>query len=69
MGQVRSGESKAGHRRYVIAVFSGMRGACIECVCVVPPAGGFPVPGLRPRKLGCVLCPLPVRELGFGDGG
>ena len=37
MGQVWSGESKAAHRRYVIAVLSGMRGACIECVCVVPP--------------------------------
>ena len=72
MRQVRSGESVAVHRRYVIAVLSGMRGACIVCVCVCvrsPPAGGFPVPGLRPRKLGCVLCPLPVHELGFGDGG
>ena len=70
MGQVWSGESKAAHWRYVIAVLSWMRGACIECVCVwSPPAGGFPVPGLRPRKLGCVLCPLPVRGLGFGDDG
>ena len=69
MGQVLSGGSEAAHRRYVIAVLSGMRGACIECVCVVPPAGGFPVPGVRPRKLGCVLFPLHVRGLGFGDGG
>ena len=68
MGQVRSDKFEAVHRRYVIAVLSGMRGACIECVCVwSPPAGGFPVPGLRPRELGCVLFPLPVRELGFGD--
>ena len=37
MVQVRSGESEVVHRRYVIAVLSGMRGACIECVCVVPP--------------------------------
>ena len=30
-----------------MAVLSGMRGACIVCVCVcvAPLAGGFPVPG------------------------
>ncbi len=57
--------------RYVMAVLSGMRGACIVCVCVcvVPPAGGFHVPGLRPNSLGCVLLSLHVRGQGFGDGG
>ena len=31
---------------YVIAMLSGMRGACIVCVCVWSPlAGGFPMPG------------------------
>ena len=69
MGQVRSGVSEAAHRRYVIAVLSGMRGACIECVCVVPPAGGFPVPGLRPSSLGYVLLPLHLRRHDFGGGG
>ncbi len=38
-------------------------------VCVVPPAGGFSVPGLRPSSLGCVLLPLLVRGQGFGGGG
>jgi len=57
--------------RYVMAVLSEMRGACIVCVCVCvwsPPASGFPLPGLRPSSLGCVLFPLLVRGQGFGDG-
>ena len=57
--------------RYLIAVLSGMRGVCIVCVCVCvwfPPAGGFPMPGLRPSSLGCVLLPLLVCGKSFGDG-
>jgi hypothetical protein len=44
--------------RYVMAVLSRMRGACIGCVCVwAPLAGGFPEPGLCPSSLGCVYFP------------
>ena len=57
---------------YVMAVLSGIRGACIVCVCVcvcvIPLAGGLPVPGLRPSSLGCGLLPLYVRGQGFGGG-
>ena len=47
---------------------------CVHRVCVrvcvwSPVAGGFPVPGLRPSALGCVLIPLPVRGQGFCDDG
>ena len=33
-------------RRYVIAVLSGMRGACMVCVCVVPPCWWVPCAGV-----------------------
>jgi hypothetical protein len=38
------------------------------CMCEVPPAGGIPVPGLRPSSIGCGLLPLLMRGHGFGDG-
>ena len=67
--QVSERCAKATIRRYVMAVLSGMRDACMVCVYVSsPPAGGFHVPGLRPRSFGSVLLPLPVRGQGFGGG-
>jgi hypothetical protein len=60
---------KATTWRYVMAVLSGMRGACILCVCVVPPCWWVSCAGVASEFAHVLLSSPTCVWTRFGGGG